>query len=59
VFGKNTIAIMQQVFVPILQPDGLTQLLQRPQGTQARSNTPDNTIRRTVLGANSQHFVGR
>ena len=34
VSGKNTIAIMQQVFVPILQPDGLTQLLQRPHCTR-------------------------
>jgi hypothetical protein len=33
VFGKNAIAIVKQVFVSLLEPDGLTQLLQCPSGT--------------------------
>jgi hypothetical protein len=33
VFGKNAIAIVKQVFVSLLEPNGLTQLLQRPGGT--------------------------
>jgi hypothetical protein len=31
--GKNAIAIVKQVFVTVFEPDGLTQLLQRPGGT--------------------------
>ena len=30
VLGKNAVSIMQQVFVPLLQSNRLTQLLQRP-----------------------------
>jgi hypothetical protein len=33
VFGKNAIAIVKQVFVSLFEPDGFTQLLQRPNGT--------------------------
>src|ERR1700724_3298591 len=33
VFGKNTIAIVKQVFVSLFEPDGLAQLLERPGGT--------------------------
>jgi hypothetical protein len=31
--GKIAIAIVRQVFVSVFEPDGLTQLLQRPGGT--------------------------
>ena len=31
--GKNTVAIVKQVFVSLFEPDGLAQLLQRPSGT--------------------------
>jgi hypothetical protein len=34
VFGENAIAIVKQVFVSLFEPNGLTQLLQRPSGTR-------------------------
>jgi hypothetical protein len=33
VYGENAIAIVKQVFVSLFEPNGLTQLLQRPSGT--------------------------
>jgi hypothetical protein len=33
VVSKNAIAIVKQVFVSLFEPDGVTQLLQRPSGT--------------------------
>ena len=36
VCGKNAIAIMQQVFVPLLRSNRLTQLLQRPSRSRVR-----------------------
>ena len=36
VLGKNAIAIMQQVFVRLLQSNRLTQLLQRPSRSRVR-----------------------
>jgi hypothetical protein len=33
---EDAVAIVNQEFVPVLVPDGLTQLLQRPGGTRMR-----------------------
>src|SRR5258708_2124199 len=34
VLGENAVAIVKQIFVPVLGPDGLAQLLQRPGGSR-------------------------
>jgi hypothetical protein len=44
VVGKNTVAIVKQVFVSLFEPDSLAQLLKRPSGTwmaRLRCNGPD------------------
>ena len=42
VLGKNAIAIMQQVFVPLLRSNRLTQLLQRPSRSRVRGDIAMN-----------------
>jgi hypothetical protein len=44
VLGKNTVAIVKQVFVSLFEPDSLAQLLKRPSGTwMARDVAMDQT----------------
>src|SRR6267378_6130519 len=49
VLGKNTIPIMQQVFVPLLQSNRLTQLLQRPSRSRVRGDIAMNQASTVML----------
>ena len=49
VLGKNAIAIMQQVFVPFLQSNRLTQLLQRPSRSRVRGDIAMNQASTAML----------
>jgi hypothetical protein len=49
VLGKNTIAIVKQVFVFIFEPDGLAQLLERPGGSWMGGDVAVNQAPAAVL----------
>ena len=49
VSGKNAIAIMQQVFVPLLRCNRLTQLLQRPSRSRVRCDIAMNQASTAML----------
>ena len=49
VCGKNAIAIMQQVFVPLLQSNRITQLLQRPSRSRVRGDIAMNHASTAML----------
>src|SRR5450631_3868400 len=53
VCGKNAIAIMQQVFVPLLRSNRLTQLLQRPSRSRVRGYIAMNHAPTAMLDAMS------
>src|SRR6266446_6841742 len=47
--GKNAVSIMQQVFVPLLQSNRLTQLLQRPSRSWVCGNIAMNQASSAML----------
>jgi len=49
VLGKNAVSIMQQVFVPLLQSNRLTQLLQRPSRSWVCGNIAMNQASSAML----------
>ena len=49
VLGENAVAIVKQVFVPVLEPDGLAQLLQRPGGSRVGGDVAMNQTAGKVL----------
>jgi hypothetical protein len=61
VFGENSIAVVKQVFVSLFEPNGFTQLLQRPSGTWMGGNVAVDEAPAVVLDYNKyiQQTKGR